>query len=569
MQQILLKFSLDFLEHSYEIIIQNCLDKLQKASQDIEAQDYINFFYVASFGLESFSLSLEKTIRMKQEIEKKRQQARGNQTNSLSIGPQATNADNIRGDEINKQSCQFKFILSGLQTQIHHLIYQKFIEECQKQKKKEFDTKKFHSTLNLFYQILRITSTLSKSPNIQDQENSKLIKRVVFSRDYSRILKIAFDNYEPRIHAGPYVKKLILTLDLYLTLLSEHAGNRVLKVRTNKRVKNKLKIKQLRQKNKMLAQDAEDDLTETGQNNPLTNGMDLDEIGEGEGEELEEEESIGEEDDLYTYEERKLNYTTELANFSDYQTISKMLGQIQGDKLIYNDSKVNEAVYNYIYRIVYDLESEWIFFQIDYLTILHSLCDNPTLKGHKSFSKLEAVIKDIFKSFFKLLQKNTLAGVETLFRIPDIRTKELIFNNYKNIETDMDYEDLDQYEQEEYIDQNENYDALREIEDLWDEAEDTILRLNYKVFKTDANVVGILKTMLRAEGFKKSDKLIRKRVRELGLDKSIDNEEHLIKSSVRQVRDRFRFQPNLKDIFGGSCGQNEAFCSFDFKKNRT
>jgi hypothetical protein len=30
--------------------------------------------------------------------------------------------------------------------------------------------------------------------------------------------------------------------------------------------------------------------------------------------------------------------------------------------LIYNDSKVNEAVYNYIYRIVYDLESEWIFF---------------------------------------------------------------------------------------------------------------------------------------------------------------------------------------------------------------
>jgi NAD-dependent DNA ligase len=54
--------------------------------------------------------------------------------------------------------------------------------------------------------------------------------------------------------------------------------------------------------------------------------MDLDEIGEGEGEELEEEESIGEEDDLYTYEERKLNYTTELANFSDYQTISKMLG---------------------------------------------------------------------------------------------------------------------------------------------------------------------------------------------------------------------------------------------------
>lgn len=62
------------------------------------------------------------------------------------------------------------------------------------------------------------------------------------------------------------------------------------------------------------------------------------------------------------------------------------------------------------------------------------------------------MIKDIFKSFFKLLQKNTLAGVETLFRIPDIRTKELIFNNYKNIETDMDYEDLDQYEQEEYID---------------------------------------------------------------------------------------------------------------------
>lgn len=227
---------------------------------------------------------------------------------------------------------------------------------------------------------------------------------------------------------------------------------------------------------------------------------------------------------------------------------------------------MNEAVYNYIYRIVYDLESEWIFFQMDYLTVLHSLCDNPTLKNHKAFSKLEAVIKDIFKSFFKLLSKNTLAGVETLFRIPDIRTKELIFNNYKNIETDMDYEDLDQYEQEEFIDQNENYDAVREIEDLWDEAEDAILRLNYRAFKSDANVVGILKTMLRAEGFKKTDKLIRKRVRELGLDKSSDNEAQVIKSSVRQVS-IILFNLDSADIDGRGSGQNATFLYFNFAKN--
>lgn len=72
MQQLLLKFSLDFLEHSYEVMVQNCLDKLQKSDSDVTAQDYINFFYVASFGLESFSLSLEKTIRMKQEVDKKK-----------------------------------------------------------------------------------------------------------------------------------------------------------------------------------------------------------------------------------------------------------------------------------------------------------------------------------------------------------------------------------------------------------------------------------------------------------------------------------------------------------------
>lgn len=221
----------------------------------ISNQDFINFFYVSSFGLESFSLSLEKTIRMKEEVEKKKgtKEAVG----TLNMREKTNHYDNLRGDEINKQACKFSYIVQGLQTQIHHLIYQKFVQECEKPKKKDFDTKSFHSTLNMFYQILRVTNTLTKSTNVHDQDNSKLIKRVIFSRDYSRILKIAFDYYEPRIHGGAYVKKLIMTLDLYLTLLSEHAGNRVLKVRTNKRVKNKLKMKQRKLRNKEKASEGQ------------------------------------------------------------------------------------------------------------------------------------------------------------------------------------------------------------------------------------------------------------------------------------------------------------------------
>lgn len=57
----------------------------------------------------------------------------------------------------------------------------------------------------------------------------------------------------------------------------------------------------------------------------------------------------------------------------------------------------------------------------------------------------------------------------------------------------MDHEDLDDDNEEEFYDQNENHEAMRDLEGLWDQAEDKILLENYKVFKNDSNVVSVLK----------------------------------------------------------------------------
>lgn len=49
-----------------------------------------------------------------------------------------------------------------------------------------------------------------------------------------------------------------------------------------------------------------------------------------------------------------------------------------------------------------------------------------------SFKPMLDLIKRIFASFFKVFRSNELLGVESLFRLPSISTKEEIMNNYED-----------------------------------------------------------------------------------------------------------------------------------------
>lgn len=478
LQRCLKKLSLDFLENCFEKLVEANFNEIEKNSSRLIPKDLKHFFYIVSFGLECFALELEEEIDQIEEAKSKK-------------SPFIQGAT-VKG-KAKKEKVYFRFIVSALQTSILDLLYKNFVSEVSKNKT-EFDVKNFHSCINLFYQFLRVTYCLNKSQVIDDVNNSKILMRAIFSKDFSKVVKIGLNFYNPRVHRGAYGRKLILTLDLFMTTLSMHAGNRVLSLKTDKRVKNKFarKLKNLKKQLKKeqgeIQQPFEDD-----------NGS----VASQEDDEM----------DDYVFEERKFNYQTELAQFTDYPTISKMLDLIKGDSLLYNSKQLNKAVVNFITRIINDLEAIWIFYQMDFLTIFYDLINNETLRSKKGFKRLSKLIDRIIKGFFEVFEKNELVSVESLFRFSNIAMKDLIMNNYE----------MTDFAKDDFIADDDNEEETMNIHELvWTSEQDTILVNNYDLVKGQKSgdlksVYSILSNMLKEIGFPAEASDVRKRAKMLGL----------------------------------------------------
>jgi hypothetical protein len=237
-----------------------------------------------------------------------------------------------------------------------------------------------------------------------------------------------------------------------------------------------------------------------------------DQAEEGDSKELSQvDEEFDDEDDGaddYVIKERKYNYYSEFSGFVDYQTIQKMLNLIRGEKMVWNHKRINQGVYNYIYRIVNDLAGEWIFFQMDFLSCFNEILQNEMIIFKKEHSQFVELIRKIVKSFFRHLQKNSLLTVESIFRFSDLATKDRILNNYDFLQSIRQIE--------------ENEPVINKTVIPWSKEEDLILIENFEFYKTDKDPWLSLSNLLRDQAFFRDKKEVKFRVKLIKLDKSKD-----------------------------------------------
>jgi len=211
----------------------------------------------------------------------------------------------------------------------------------------------------------------------------------LFSKEFSKILKIGFDYTDPRITSRVVMERMVLCQSLFFELLAIHASDKVLTLQTDKQVRDK--YREIKKKAKKQEQESKaDNNSEGGEENMFDNDVE-------EGNEEDEYEETPQ--DSMIYKQRKFNYLSELAIFAEYETIRKMLHLVRGEQMMFNDKALNEAVFGFFRRIVHDLNAEWIFFQMDYLHIFNQIVSNEQILANKDLKLYIDLITKIVKSF--------------------------------------------------------------------------------------------------------------------------------------------------------------------------
>lgn len=278
LQLILKHFVADFLEHAYETVIDSVYDHLSRDLNGAIDKDFTHFFVVMAFGIECYCLEFER--------------------NTIGMPPESFVSRAIIED---KMSCKFSFIIHGIQVTLIDLLYKTLVSEIMK-KKSEFNIRVYHACLHYFMQILNATFILGRSSQANDQKNAALLRQIIFSKEFSKVLKIGITYYEPKLHGRRFAETLVKTQDAFFGLLASHAKDRVLSAKLDK---------QVRYATKRAKRDVGGASAHPGTQDDLKG-----EDGEKEAEMAYEEEP--DEQELYAYKERKYNYYSEFSTFVNF-----------------------------------------------------------------------------------------------------------------------------------------------------------------------------------------------------------------------------------------------------------
>lgn len=213
LQAQLKHFVADFLEHAYESVIDAAFDQLNRFDSAAATSDFMHYFVVLAFGIECYCLEFDRA----------------------SAG---SPADALISRPILEQGMIFKFamVIHGIQVTLIDLLY-KTLKAAIDKKKSEFDVKVYHACLLYLRQVLASTAILGRSSYPNDQKNAQMLKQVVFSKEFAKILKVGFAYYEPRLHGRRYGESLVQSQEAFFGLLATHAKDKVLSVATDKLVK--------------------------------------------------------------------------------------------------------------------------------------------------------------------------------------------------------------------------------------------------------------------------------------------------------------------------------------------
>ena len=189
---------------------------------------------------------------------------------------------------------------------------------------------------------------------------------------------------------------------------------------------------------------------------------------------------------------------------------------MRGEKILLNKAAINDAVFGFIKRIVNDLNAEWIFYQIDYLTIFQEILSNDLVIATKRLKDYTNIIIKIVQSFFKKLETNSFLLVESFFRYNDFRQKDLILNNYID---ELENNDLNDVLEIEGTQKNQ----MDEESIKWTQTEDKMLIDNYELFKTLDNPIEMFVSLFGQQSANyRTAHEIEKRISYLKLARGVD-----------------------------------------------
>jgi hypothetical protein len=99
----------------------------------------------------------------------------------------------------------------------------------------------YDACMYMFLEVLRLIRVLTKSSEAADVKNGQILMNAVFSKEFSKIIKIGFDYSDPRVTSKKSMERMINCQSVFFELLSIYASDRVLTLQTNKQVRNKFK----------------------------------------------------------------------------------------------------------------------------------------------------------------------------------------------------------------------------------------------------------------------------------------------------------------------------------------
>ena len=362
-------------------------------------------------------------------------------------------------------------------------FFRSVILEFKKTARKEFNTRELHSSLKFCIQYFYIIKDLQSSTSEKSKKNAQILLQTVFYREISIICKKSFEYWRAGINDKEFLEDIVELSHITFKLLEEYSKGKHLTIRTER----------VRKSN---TQDVNDEF----------------------------------QDSETSYHERQLNYIIEFSSLIEADIISKYCFLLQRYKD--NREEVNTWVCSFIKKVVIDCEADWIFFQLEYLQIFDDiLSDKLAQYRYKEIYEISLMITE---RFFKLFSTNTLLPVEALFRVREKRIKNLIVSNYTEVEQETYHpEVVEDYEQP----------TNQAAKVTWTLEEDEILLKNFSAFQGTASCYDHLANLLSD----KTSKDIKKRVKQLKLEKGLETAKEILKN---MHTDEFRnvFQDAL-DVF--------------------
>ena len=330
-------------------------------------------------------------------------------------------------------------------------MYNYLLEQTVMKEKAERKIYMIYPILKYLQQVVYVSFDSYKYPKSEEDLNLNInvvIQDTLFSKDFTKIIKILFTVYNESYHPYEILYDLIEFCEIYFSALELFSKKRNLKI---KKIKKKKKKKEDDDEEKYLQKLEKQMLKEDGNIS-----------SESESQSIDEDDFI--EQDLNVFNECKCLVDYEIVdkimllfknrtNYSSFDLTSQLLDIKNSERSLL------KFVTKIIDRIANKAKCIWIFYHIEYLLVFNTLLNNKFFKSEEAFKPLRHIIRNISHEYFELVKKNPMLPIESLFHFNSLNLIDNIYNNYeiegtneeikKLNEADFDFDDNKEFVPEE------------------------------------------------------------------------------------------------------------------------